>query len=146
MVDRHVDIRGPQESDLWSNIWHPFRQIGQQVAHLFAPSSEASGEEKQYTVTVELPGVKQADIDISVRDDMLVISGEKRDERKEESKDGGKTWFFSERSYGAFRRAFRLPQDVQQDAIAADFEDGVLTVNLPRATQNGRTERKISIG
>ena len=87
MVDRHVDIRAPQGDDLWSNIWHPFRQIGHQVANLFAPNSEASGEDGQYTINVELPGVKQGDIDISVRNDMLVISGEKRDARTEEGEE-----------------------------------------------------------
>jgi HSP20 family protein len=142
MVDRHVDIGTPQGSDLWSNIWQPFRQVGQQVAHLIAPSSEATGEDKQYTVNVELPGVKQADIDISLRDDMLVITGEKRDERKEE----GENYFFSERSYGSFRRAFRIPQDVDQEAIGADFEDGVLTVSLPRSDKSAAQERKIEIG
>ena len=101
MVDRHVDIRGPQENDIWSNIWNPFRQMGQQVADWFAPTSEASGEDGKYTVRVELPGVKQDDIDIAVRDDMLVVTGEKREDRKEE----GESYFFSERRYGAFRRA-----------------------------------------
>lgn len=142
MVDRHVDIRGPQENDIWSNIWNPFRQMGQQVADWFAPTSEASGEDGKYTVRVELPGVKQDDIDIAVRDDMLVVTGEKREDRKEE----GESYFFSERRYGAFRRAFRLPQDVSQDDIAANFEDGVLTVTLPRATNDAGKERKISIG
>ena len=73
---------------------------------------------------------------------MLVITGEKHDERKKE----GKTFFFSERSYGAFRRAFRLPQDVDAAAIGAEYTDGVLTVSLPRTAQSAGQERKIEIG
>ena len=101
-------------------------------------------EDGRYTVKVGLPDVEQADIDISVRDDMLVIAGETRDERRDEGEENGKTRFFSERRYGAFRRAFRLPMDVQQEDIAADFEDGVLALTLPGADAPDQ-ERKIEI-
>ena len=91
-------------SGFWPSLYDPFRQMGERVREWLAPASEASGSDNAYTITVELPGVEEKDIDLSVDDSVVTLKGEKRTEREEK----GETWFFSERQYGAFSRSFRL--------------------------------------
>ncbi len=110
------------------SLYEPFRGIGEKIADWFAPRSEASAAEGTYDIAVELPGVSSENIDVSVHDGSLTIKGEKRFEREEK----GRTYFFSEREYGAFERSFRLPADAQADDITADFKSGVLTVKVPK--------------
>ena len=69
------------------------------------------------------------------------IKGEKRSEREEK----GRTYFFSEREYGAFQRSFRLPEDAQADDVTADFKDGVLTVKVPKAGPPPDRTKKIKV-
>jgi HSP20 family protein len=71
----------------------------------------------------------------------IVISGEKKEEREE--KDKG--YFLSERRFGSFRRAFRLPDDVDKEKIDASFAKGVLTVHLPKSPQAQTAEKVISV-
>jgi HSP20 family protein len=93
-----------------------------------------------YIVSVDLPGVKQEDTDIEITEDHLVIHG-KRSSIKQTD---GERYHRVERTFGDFRRTLRLPQDVNRDKISAEYEDGVLTVHLPKATQ-APTARKIEI-
>lgn len=125
----------------WPSLYEPLRGIGEKIADWFAPRSEASAGEGSYDITLELPGVKSDDIDVSVQDGSLTIRGEKRSEREET----GRTYFFSEREYGAFERSFRLPADAQTDAISADFKDGVLTVKVPKAGPPPDRSRRIEV-
>lgn len=93
------------------------------------PTLEISEDEKAFTVKAEIPGVDPDDLDISVRGDVLELSGQK----KEESEERRKGYFHSERRYGSFRRAIPLPSPVDQDAITAEYDRGVLSVRLPKA-------------
>jgi len=99
--------------------------------------SETDGEIR---VTAELPGVSEQDIDISLDDDVLTIRGEKKFERKDEKEN----FHFVERSYGTFQRALRLPYAINPDQVQASFENGVLTVTVPKTGQQERS-RKIQI-
>lgn len=82
----------------------------------------------QYNVSLAAPGLKKDDFKINIEGNMLTVSSEK-EERKEE-KDEKVTR--KEYSYSSFSRSFTLPEDVKQDAIEANYEDGVLTIRLPR--------------
>jgi HSP20 family protein len=141
MVRRAVDIKTGTEGHFWSDILEPIKQVGRQIMEFVSPSAEASEVDDTYEVAVELPGVKVDDIDISVADGILSVRGEKRFEREEK----GRSFYFTERSYGAFQRAFRLPSDADADAISATSEDGVLTVRIPRLPARKRPEKKIKI-
>ena len=110
------------------SLYEPIRGIGEKIADWFAPRSEASTAEGSYDITMELPGVTSGNIDVSVHDGNLTIKGEKRSEHEEK----GRTYFFSEREYGAFQRSFRLPADAQAENITADFKNGILTVKVPK--------------
>ena len=112
----------------WPALYEPFRAAGQRIAEWIAPAAEASGREGAYAVTVELPGVAESDIHLSVSEHMLTLQGEKRASRDEK----GESWYFSERAYGAFSRSFRLPPDADGDRVEAVLKDGVLTITVPR--------------
>ena len=112
------------------HLYEPLKNIGEKIADWFAPRSEASASENRYEIDVELPGVKPEDIDVAVRDDNLTVRGEKRFAREE----SGRTFFFSEREYGAFQRTFRLPPDADADAVDASFKDGVLSISIKSYT------------
>ena len=88
--------------------------------------------------SVELPGVAEKDIDVTLHDRVLGIKGEKRTEKKEE----GKSFYFSERSYGTFQRSFRLPEDANDKSIEATFKDGVLNIKIGKtAALEDKAER-----
>lgn len=90
---------------------------------------------------MELPGVSLDDIEIDVNDNNLTVQGEKQTEREEK----GKTYFFSERTFGAFQRSFKLPSNIEADNITAAFKDGVLTIRVPKAGAAPETSRTIKI-
>lgn len=123
------------------HVSEPLRHIRDKLADWFAPKSEASANEAFYRINVELPGVKAEDVDVSVQDNGITVRGEKRFERSET----GRTYFFSEREYGAFQRSFRLPGDAYAQGIEADFEDGVLTIKVPKQAAETATHRKIDV-
>ncbi len=128
-------------SGFWPSLYEPLRQAGQRVAEWIAPASEASAVGEAYRISVELPGVDDKDIDVSVQDGVVVLKGEKRIERQEK----GETWFFSERQYGAFSRSFRLPPDADADGIRGDLKDGVLTLTIPKKSPAAAPGGKVRI-
>lgn len=92
-------------------------------------------------VTTDLPGMDEADIDVSLDDDVLRIRAEKKSE--EQSKD--KTWHVVERSYGTFERAIRVPHGIDPDSVTAKFNKGVLTVSLPKPAAAEEKAKKITV-
>ena len=125
----------------WPQVYEPLRHLGEKIADWFAPRSEASAVEDSYEINIELPGVKADDIDISTHDNQLTVKGEKRTQREET----GRSYFFSEREYGAFLRTFRLPSDADATGITADFHDGVLTLRIPKAGPPKEKVRQIKV-
>jgi HSP20 family protein len=105
------------------------------------PAIDMSEDEKAYKISAELPGIDAKDIDVSLTGDMLVLKGEKRQEKEEKDQ----SYHFSERSYGSFQRAFELPASVDRNKVAADFSKGVLTITLPKAAEAQRPAKKIDV-
>lgn len=122
-------------------LFDPIRSAGQKVADWFAPRSDAAVATDHYEITMELPGVAAKDIDITVHEDTLTIRGEKHLEHVESDK----SYFFSEREFGAFQRAFRMPVDADPDTIDAAFRDGVLTVRFSKHPPHATSGRKVEI-
>ncbi|GIK28508.1 MAG: Hsp20/alpha crystallin family protein [Chloroflexi bacterium] len=91
-------------------------------------------ENNNYVVTTSLPGVKADDIKVNLHDDLLTIEAEipAKTTEKTENGNGGKV-LLQERSWGKFSRSIRLPQPVNSEKVAAEFENGVLTLTLPKA-------------
>ena len=92
-------------------------------------------------VTVELPGVSEGDVQITLDDDMLIIEGEKRDEREVDDRDVR----LVERVFGQFRRAIQLPFEPNPDQVDASFRDGVLTITIPKNADERSRQRTIEV-
>lgn len=95
---------------------------------VWAPALDVQESKDNYIFRAELPGLKREDIDVSLQDDTLVISGERKVEKVEE----GVEVHRQERYYGKFQRTLTLPEPVAADKVKADYKDGVLTVTLPK--------------
>lgn len=104
----------------------------------WSPEVEIHEEEKFFSVSIDVPGIKKENIDIEVKENRLFISGERKASADKEKV------LRSERRYGKFSRIFTLPQDVNTDAIEARFEEGVLTVTVPKVEK--AQPKKITIG
>jgi len=128
---------------MWPMVFDPFkelqdieRRIGAvlsankpvQKVESFTPAVNERVDEKGYYLEIDLPGVKKEDIDISVNDGVLVISGERKLEKKEEKPNYTRIESF----FGRFERAFKLPTDADLDNIEAKYEDGVLKIFIPK--------------
>jgi len=106
--------------------------FGRSMGGTLAPRVDLTEDEMALTVTAELPGVSESDIDISVRDHQLTLKGEKRSEHEDKKEREGHVLHRVERSYGAFQRTLTLPYCVEPDRITATFKDGVLKIILPK--------------
>jgi HSP20 family protein len=107
------------------------------VGTFVSASMNVSETENEIRITAELPGVTEQDLDISLDDDVLTIRGEKKFERTDEKEN----FHFVERSYGTFQRSLRLPFPVDPEQVQARFENGVLTVTMPKTGRQERSRR-----
>jgi len=131
----------PSQADWWPQVLDPLKRFGHRVAEFFSPPSEAVTSKDAYFIEVELPGVKEEDIHVEVHGDLMTISGEKRSSRDEKTD----SYIFSERTYGAFRRSFRFPPDVDEAGIEAHCEDGILRLVLPKRAESAEPRRRIEV-
>ena len=133
-----------QMNRLFSDAFRGMEEGGEENRQgwIFSPVVDVEQEDKQYELSVELPGVRREDVNVECTDDLLVISGSK--ERKQTRGEGENRQ--SERVYGSFQRAFRLPEDAVRENIEARFDDGVLTVSIPRDASRGQeSTRRIEV-
>jgi HSP20 family protein len=105
----------------------------------WAPSTDVSESDKAVTVRAEVPGVDPKDIEVTLSDDVLTISGEKK-ERIETKEEGSRR---SERRFGAFRRTLPLPSSVDADSVSAKYENGVLVIELSK--REGAAPKRIPV-
>lgn len=94
----------------------------------WAPSVDIYEDKERLILEAELPGMNRDDFEISVENNVITLKGERKFEKKTE----GDNYHRVERSYGTFTRSFTLPQTVTAEGAAADFENGVLRVSLPK--------------
>ena len=104
------------------------RQQGETPSR-WAPALDALQEDGDIVVRAELPGVRPDDVDITLHNGVLTISGERKAEEQRE----GSGYYVRERRYGSFRRSMTLPQGVDESSISARFQDGVLEVRVAGA-------------
>jgi HSP20 family protein len=109
-------------------------------AFQFAPPADVYEDENKITLKMEVPGVKQEDLDIRIDGNTLSVSGERKFEKDEKKENFRRV----ERQYGSFSRLFELPSSADRDDITANFKDGVLRIEVPkRAEARGK---QIQIG
>lgn len=106
-----------------------------------APAVNFTEAADGYSITAELPGMEQENVEITLSNGILTIKGEKSEEKEEKEKD----YHLSERRFGRFQRSFRLPDGVAADKIDAKMANGVLTVTLPKAKAAKASEKKIAV-
>lgn len=110
---------GPFDSDFFT----PLTAEG-----LLKPQVDIGASNKEYSITVEVPGVKEKDVKVEIAGNTMTIRGEKNQEKEEKDKN----YYRVERSYGSFQRILSLPEDAGQDDVKATFNKGVLTIKMPR--------------
>jgi len=120
--------------------------MGTQTAlQQWSPNVDISQDEKEWCIEADLPGFDKDNIHVEVRDNHLFLRAEMRDETKNEG--GGKQRDYQrrERRYGYFERVMPLPQNVDEEHIACDFKNGVLTLHVPKLAQSAQIGRRIPI-
>ena len=111
----------------------PFGDMGRESEFFgWAPTVDLYEDKDNLLVRAELPGMRKEDIDISLHQGSLIISGE----RKVESTDGEGDNSRSERFFGRFQRALELPKPVDPNKVTASYKDGILTVRLPKTEES----------
>ena|SRR5689334_23250309 len=144
--DRHRDVehfRGFKgQIDSLFEDW-----FGRSMGGVLAPRVDIAEDDKAVTLTAELPGVKESDIDVTLVGNQLSIKGEKRSEHDEKKEAEGRLVHRMERAYGAFQRTLTIPYEVDPNQVSAQFKDGVLTISLPKPPGAATQEqgRKINI-
>jgi len=116
--------------------------VGRGGASSWVPAVDIRETSKELRIDVELPGIREEDVELEVENGTLAIRGQKSAERKEEDEEG--RFHLVERSYGSFFRSFQLPPGVDEKQIHADFEQGVLHVRIPKTALP--QPRRIQIG
>ena len=135
LMSRHHPFR--DASGLHNEVERVFRDMlgtvdSPATAGAFAPALDVEETEDEFNLVVELPGVAPEDVDITLEENVLTISGERSfyDEKTEN------TFRRVERAYGRFHRAVRLPDRVAGDRVEAHYADGLLTVTVPKAEES----------
>lgn len=97
----------------------------------WVPAVDIEETDGEYRIHAEMPGMRREDVKVSLLDNVLTLSGEKRAEAEEKERRVHRT----ERVYGSFQRSFTLPEPIQADKVTASFKDGVLTVTVPKSEE-----------
>jgi len=110
------------------------------IMRSWAPDVDIAENHDSYEIHAELPGMREEDINITLNNNVLTVSGEKKREVKEEKDNFVRV----ERSYGKFERSFSLPNNIVADRVSANYADGVLRVTLPKAEEAKSRTIKVS--
>jgi len=105
------------------------------------PAIDVSETDKEYCVEADLPGLDEKEVSLTLQDGVLVLKGEKKEEKEESKKD----YRISERRWGSFQRALPIPSDVDENHVSAEFKKGVLTVHLPKSAEAQKSAKQIQI-
>lgn len=126
----------------WGQGWElPSLDSGSGWFAGFNPRMDVTDDGKELVITVEVPGIQEKDIEVTLLDNLLTIKGEKHAENEQKGKD----YLRHERTFGAFRRSLRVGPEVDAAEIKAAFKDGVLTVTLPKTATAQKEARRIPI-
>jgi HSP20 family protein len=127
----------------WNDVFGRFDRLfdannGGRFSLAWSPATDVREDEEGLRVVVELPGINSEDVKVAIENGVLSISGEKHHESKEEDDDGN--YHLVERRYGSFERSFRLPRSVDSDKVNAKFENGLLTIEIPKSEKAKKRE------
>jgi len=125
-----LDIRG-EMSRVFDDFFvrRPSLRVLRNVG--WSPNIDIADTDEEITLKAELPGMTKEDVDVSITDNILTLRGEKKQEQETKKEN----YHRIERSYGSFQRIFTLPKSIQSDKIKANFKDGILNINIPKAEE-----------
>ena len=126
-------------NDFWSGRGLTMRGLWNEGA--LSPRVDETEDKISYHIKVELPGMDEKDVDITLENGLLTIKGEKKQEEEEKGKD----FYRKERSFGSFRRTLPISGDVDEAKIKASFKKGVLSIDLPKSEEAKKKVKKISV-
>jgi HSP20 family protein len=112
--------------------------------HNRLPAVNVSEDDKNYTIDVVAPGFKKDDFKINVNDDVLTISAENKSESTNKD-DNNRQYSRREYSYSSFTRSFSLPENAKDDSISANYNDGILRLNIPKTEVQTKASKEIRI-
>ena len=124
------NIQGEMNS-LFENFFTPRIRETEVLPYRWEPVCSLKEDDESYTLEAEIPGLKKEDIKISLKNDVLTVSGERKEEKEKKDKHS----HLFERQYGSFCRTFTLPVGVVEDKIDATYKDGILKVVLPKTEE-----------
>lgn len=107
----------------------------------FSPKIEVKEKDKNYTVFAEVPGIKEDDINVTLRDNNLILEGERKSENTVDEEDFHKSEF----SYGSFYRSIPLTDEINPDSVKASYKDGILKVEMDKVKPSNHKSKKIPI-
>ena len=138
----YLTLRRPARNPFkfYSPFFAPLHAKTDAGTYNWAPSVDISETDDNFEVRAELPGVAKDDLHVSVKDNLLTLSGEKRQENVDDTQNYSRV----ERRYGSFQRRFTLPSEVATDNIKAEYSDGVLTLSIPKPEAAKPTEVPIT--
>jgi HSP20 family protein len=105
--------------------------------NIVAPRMDISEDDQSFKVTAEMPGARPDDVEVIVEDDVLTV----RAERTQERETNRRNYHLIERSVGVFQRSLRLPAPVDASKVQASFDNGVLTITIPKDSSQSRSRR-----
>lgn len=115
--------------------------VDENASSLLMPVVDIAERENDYQIKVELPGVEKNDVRITVQNDVLTIRGEKEKGTEQKNENYRRV----ERSYGSFQRSFAMPTSVQSDKIEASYDNGILTITLPKLEEAKPKEIEVRV-
>ena len=119
----------------------PRAATANRAAQEWAPAADVSETEAEYLIKADLPEVRKEDVSITVQDGVLTLSGERKQEKREESEKLHRI----ERVYGSFARRFALPENADEQGITAESRDGVILIHIPKVKVVQPQPRQIEI-
>jgi HSP20 family protein len=126
---------------MFDRFFRGFEEEEERAISTWRPVVDISETDDEYIVRAEIPGVSKDDIKVTIRDNMLTISGEKKQEKETKNENFHRV----ERVYGSFTRTFTLPGAVKVDKVEAKFKDGVLTIKLPKVEEAKSKEIEVKV-
>ena len=127
--------------EFYDKIGRHHHAVSGHVAGPIEPPANAGVTEIGFEASIELPGIDEKDLEVTVVDDRLVVKGEKKQEIEEKGRD----FHRKERYFGAFERVFTLPADLDSDKTRASYESGVLRITVPRKKGAKPAVKKIAV-
>jgi HSP20 family protein len=131
-----------REMDSLFNSFFNFPSLRTEISCDFMPRVNIQDTKDNVTLTFELPGMEKKDIKVTVKDDVLTVSGQRN--FKSEEKDNG--WVRTEISSGSFSRSFTLPDTVDPEKVNADYRNGMLEIKLAKRPEHKPKEIEVNIG